>query len=537
MFLRFFLHLIRVSGLLVCLLIVPAAYYFGGKEDSNLYFARDWLRFASPLLAVCALLAWHFALGWGAFTRRRRHVAIAGGSLLLGGLLFFGLMRHEGSMDGGSFPRFAFRWAPKPETLAPLAPEESEVTTGSHAQPSPPPEGAADSAQFLGPERNGAWPKAAVSLDWGKNPPEEVWRIPMGLGWSSFAVSGGRALTQEQRQERELVTCYDLATGRLLWIHGDPARLLATPPEGGGPMGGDGPRATPTIWEDRVLSYGATGILNCLDLSTGMPIWTRQAVPSQKLPRWGNSCSPLILEKEGLVVVNGVESSSPTLLAFDLEDGAPAWTVEGRGASYSSPRLLTLLGVRQIVSINGHDVTGHDPATGQELWRFEWPGIYPKVAQPTPVGSDRLLLTASYGAGSHLIRLSKADNGTFAAAPLWKTTRMKTKFSSPVVVGEHAYGIDEGTLACVSLDDGKRVWKGGKVGFGQNLLVRDQLLIQAEDGRIVTVPASPSPPPEAMPTLKALSSLTWNTPVLAGRYLLVRNAQEAVCYRLAPASH
>ena len=527
--LRFFLNATRILTLLACLALAPVAILISNREES---FARDWIVVAAPILSGILLLVWYFLLGWGPFqTRLKRCAKIAGGLALLL-VAFVGLMRHEGSKDGGSLPRFVPRWTPHAETVTPPAPMESEISAGGKEQPSAAPLGSADSAQFLGPHRDGVWKDSAVSFDWTKHPPQELWRIQVGLGWSGFAVAGPRALTQEQRQERELVTCYDLATGRMLWSHGDDARLLASPPDGGGAMGGDGPRATPTVVGDRVYSYGATGILNCLDLSTGMTLWTVHVVEPPRVQRWGISCSPLYLEQERLIVVNAAENSAPTLVAYHAEDGSPVWTYEGTGASYSSPRLLEINGRKQIVSVNGSNVTGHDPATGRELWRFDWPGIYPKVAQPIAVGSDRLLVTASYGAGSHLLQITKAADGTSSATSLWKTTRLKTKFSSPAVLGELAFGIDEGTLTCVNLKDGSRVWKAGKFGFGQHLLVRDQLLIQAEDGRVVTVPASPTPPYENPPTLAALSSMTWNPPTLAGLYLLVRNDREAVCFRL-----
>ncbi|MCH7751513.1 MAG: hypothetical protein IH898_05090, partial [Planctomycetes bacterium] len=99
-----------------------------------------------------------------------------------------------------------------------------------------------DYPNFLG---DGYWAEVtgvALDPDWETRPPKEVWRQRIGAGWSSFAVVGDYALTQEQRDQYELVTCYDVNTGDLLWIHADQVRF---DPGGGGSFGGVGPQATP----------------------------------------------------------------------------------------------------------------------------------------------------------------------------------------------------------------------------------------------------------------------------------------------------
>ena len=119
-----------------------------------------------------------------------------------------------------------------------------------------------DAPGFLGGDRTGTIKGIELETDWDSSPPEELWRIEMGLGWSGFAVKGRYAVTQEQRDELELVTCYDFESGKPIWAHRNTARFS----EG---MGGDGPRATPQIDGERVYALGATGILDCLELATG----------------------------------------------------------------------------------------------------------------------------------------------------------------------------------------------------------------------------------------------------------------------------
>src|SRR5262249_443709 len=93
------------------------------------------------------------------------------------------------------------------------------------------------------------------------------------------------------------------------------------------------------------------------------------------------------------------------------------------------------------------------------------------------------------------------------------------------------YGLDDGILACIDLATGERKWKDGRYGHGQVMLVDDLLLVQTEPGPVALVGADPAGYREGT-RLNPLGGKTWKTPALAAGLLLVRNDQEAVCYRL-----
>lgn len=470
---------------------------------------------------ILLLPLWLLLMGlWWALRRKgarlKRLAMVAGGFAL-----FFTLFRYDGSADGSAFPSLTWRWQKKASL-----PELHNIA-GSTATPTDAPAGAADMPRFLGAQGDGVLPEPDWQTDWKKHPPREVWRIKVGDGWSGFAVTGNRAITQEQRGEEECVTCYDLTTGRLLWSHADKARFDEA-------MGGIGPRATPTVDAEKgaVFTLGAKGLLNCLDLATGALRWKREVLKDTEAGKnlqWGKSASPLLAGDA--VVCSGGEGGA-SLIAYRRETGEPAWKAGENGGSYSSPVLMTLAGREQIVNVNNGSVTGHDPATGAILWRFDWPGGFPKVAQPVQVTPERFLVTSSYGVKGHLIEIQAKTGGTFDAASIWASSHPRTKFSSASVFGDHAYASDEGTFCCVDLTTGERGWREGRYGFGQQIRVGDAwMLVQAEKGFVALVKANPEKLDEVS-RLEALSSKTWNPPTLAGRWLLVRNDREAVCYEI-----
>lgn len=481
---------------------------------------RSFASIALVLLGVLIIGLW-WALG-GGVGKVGRLVKLLG-MLVLGGAMFFGLFRYDGSSDGSALPRLVFRWAEKRELPALVAGAMNPAAPGDL------PAGLADMSRFMGPKGDGVFPALTWDTGWDKNPPREVWRRDIGEGWSGFAVVGRHAVTMEQRGDEETTACYDIATGEVLWSHADPVHFSEK-------MGGEGPRSTPTIdpAKGAVYALGGTGLLTCLDLASGMKRWQVDVIADSGGPNvtWGKSTAPLLLND--VVVVSG-GAKGPTLCAFKQADGSPAWTAGKDGSSYSSPVLITLGGVEQIVSVNQTSVTGHDLATGNVKWTYAWPGDMPKVCQPIAAGEDRILVTASYGMKSHLLKIAGSDAAGWTCAEVWTSSSPRTKFSSAIIHNGYIYGSDEGTLACVKLADGERVWREGRYGFGQQVQVGDHLLIQAEPGFAAVVKLDPTGLKEVA-RVNALDAMTWNPPTLAGRWLLLRNAKEVVCLELPESS-
>jgi len=381
-----------------------------------------------------------------------------------------------------------------------------------------------DYPQFLGANRDAVVENLPLARDWQTFPPLEIWRRPVGAAWSSFAVVSALAFTQEQNGEEEQVVYYDLYTGAEMWRYGYPAHYATA-------LGGTGPRATPTVNENHVYALGATGILNCLDLKTGAVIWTKNILTDNdaQLPQWGVSGSPLILDSLLVVCPGGVQGRS--LVAYDKNSGNLVWHSGSDKAGYSSPMLATVAGEPQILIFNQTHVVSHQPETGAILWRFPWIGDTQKVAQPLVLEGDRVVVTSGYGVGSKLLQIIRGEDGKLTPRLVWTSRRMKPKFANIVRRGNFIYGLDDGILACIDIDTGKRQWKGGRYGHGQLLLVDGLLLVTTEKGSIALVEANHERFNE-LSISPILTGKTWNNPALAGQFLLVRNSQEAVCLKL-----
>lgn len=488
--------------------------------------------FTALIVVVAGLLLGLWFLFFTGLRWRTRLITVGTAALLLiaAGFAIRHTARVEGSISGRGIPRLAWKWSKPADPVPAGAAVTIADAPASHAdlattRPT-------DFPQFLGANRDNIarTGTSALARDWSASPPKQLWRQPIGLGWSGFVVVNDSAVTQEQRGGEELITCYELTTGKPRWAHANAVRFSE-------PLGGDGPRATPTIDAGRVYAMGATGILDCLDGSTGKPVWTREVLADAGNAgnvTWGKSCSPLV--ENGLVIVTGGDGG-PDLIAYRADTGQPAWRGRAQTPAYTSATAATIGGVRQVITFTEHGVSGYRLADGKPLWEYPWEAGFRSMAQPVPLPGDRVFLSIGYGYGSAMLGVPPLDENStaapVAAKALWTNKRLRAKFQNVAVRDGFIYGLDNGTIVCLDVQTGDRKWRGDSYGYGQLLLADDLLIVQSEDGKVALVEAKP----DAFKELGSFQALApgptcWNPPALAGRRLLVRNSREAACYEL-----
>ena len=481
---------------------------------------------------------------WAVATRRLpdrvRRLTMVATILLACGVWLF--VRQDG-IDGDHTASFGWRWTKSPEerllaqtadqpvaaptaapTVAAAQPAASPSATpatavAKEATPTAPAKAQPEWPGFRGPRRDGIVRGVRIKTDWSGSPPAQVWRRSVGPGWSSFAVAGDLMYTQEQRGEEEVVACYKASTGEPVWLHRDKARFFES-------NAGAGPRGTPTLSNGRVYTFGATGILNVLDAATGSVIWTRNpaAETNTKTPFWGFSSSPLVIGDTVIVAASG------KLVAYDAANGKQRWLGPSAGGSYSSPQLVTIGGVQQVLLMSDSGLVSVNPADGKQIWNHQWACNF--MVQPALTADGDVLITSQEN-GTRSIGVKHDSNG-WIVQEKWTSNGLKPYFNDFVVHKGYAYGFDGRILACIDLKDGQRKWKGGRYGNGQLVLLPDQdlLLVVSEEGELALVGATPDQFTE-LAKVTGIQGKTWNHPALVGDLLLVRNAEEMAAFRLS----
>ena len=403
------------------------------------------------------------------------------------------------------------------------------VPAGSGAVPETAPAATAAVAtglwpDFRGPKRDGHYTERVIRTDWPAGGLTPLWKQPVGGGYASFVAARGRAFTIEQRGAEEIVAAYDIRSGRELWT----SRWTATFSES---MGGPGPRATPTWSDGRVYALGATGEFRALDEADGRTIWRTNILDDARATniQWGMAAAPLVVDETVIVLPGGANGRS--VVAYDRRSGKPAWSALDDTASYSSPMLVQLAGVRQLLVFTASRVVGLRPDNGHLLWEHPWKTANDvNASQPLVIGENRLFLSTGYGTGAAVLELTKTDD-RFSVREVWRNIRMKNQFTSSVLHDGFIYGLDESILACVDVATGDLKWKGGRYGYGQIMLASGHLIVLTEDGQLALVRATPERHQE-IAIFPVLDGKTWNHPAIAGGYLLVRNINEMAAFDL-----
>lgn len=465
--------------------------------------------------------------------------------LVVGAVLFaFGL---RPVLDGGGGVHFAFvesertrlrriaesreaqHAAPAPASavVAPSAPAPETGTTPAAIPTSPAATASSGSTywtDFRGPLRDGVYRERPIRTDWPKDGLKPIWREPIGGGYASFSIARGRAFTIEQRGPQEVVTAYEVATGRELWTSGWAGAFREM-------MGGDGPRSTPTWSDGRVYAQGAQGELRCLDEATGRTIWRTNMLEDAGAAnlQWGMAASPLVVDRTVVVLPGG--GGGQSVVAYDRESGTRAWAALDDKAAYSSPMLVTLGGVRQLLVFTASRLAGLTPDRGDVLWSFPWTTQFDvNASQPLVIGDNRVFVSTGYGTGAALVEVANSG-GNWSVRDVWRTNRMKNQFTSTVYHEGYLYGLDEAILACLDAATGELKWKGGRYGYGQLMLASGHLVIVGEQGDLALVRATPERHDE-IARIPVLDGKTWSHPAIADGYLLIRNVNEMAAFDL-----
>lgn len=390
---------------------------------------------------------------------------------------------------------------------------------------------AEDWPQYRGPLGDGKSPESIGAVSQIK----QVWKVPTSLGFSSFSVAGGRAFTQIQEDDQEMVLALDAKSGKKLWSK----PLGASDWRGGGGAGtpdnkgGDGPRSTPSTDGEYVFVYDAHLLLSCFNAESGHLVWKRDVLNefAGRNIKWSNATSPLL---DGDMIYVGGGGAKQSFLAFEKNTGKVVWKSGDEEFTHATPTITKIDGKKQIIFFVQSGLVSVDPTNGKELWRQKYDFATSTAASPIAEG-NLVYCSAGYGVGAGLYKVS----GNSTTERVWrKPSKLMNHWSTPVVHDGHLYGIFEfkkygkAPLNCVELKTGKIKWSKKGFGPGNCILVGDKIVVLSDAGELVIAKAQTNKYEEISRT-DVLEGKCWSTPAYSNGRVYIRSTVEGACLDLA----
>jgi outer membrane protein assembly factor BamB len=393
---------------------------------------------------------------------------------------------------------------------------------------------AEDWPRWRGPRGDGSWQAPKLPDAWPATGLPVAWKQKIGGGYAGVVVADGRAMTMDRQTEPaevERVLAFDSGTGKPLWQHSYPVKydMLGY---------GSGPRAAPTIFENRVYTLGALGHVYCLDAATGAIVWSKDCLRDMgaKLPEWGFAASPIIWRD---VVIIHVGLPHGSFIAFDRKTGEEKWRACDDPAGYATPIITERASGTLLIGWTPENIVGIDLARGKEVWKVPYKVTY-GVSIATPIARGDMVFVAGYWEGSKAIRLGpELADATLA----WEDTKvLRGLMSQPLERDGYVYLLDKQFgLTCFELASGKKLWDDGNrlTPRGRNPQVSlvwlgdsNRIIALNAEGELVLARIDPQGYHEESRT--KIIGFTWAHPAYAGRFAIARDDTEIICVELAP---
>jgi outer membrane protein assembly factor BamB len=375
---------------------------------------------------------------------------------------------------------------------------------------------------WLGPERNGWVDGFQPPAEW-PNKLMKGWQVEVGVGFSSPLVADGFVYQHARQGGEEVVWCLSLESGDVKWRSSYSVAFKASP---GGERYGPGPKSSPVLADGRLFTMSITGDLRAWDTKTGKRLWQSdygsRFQPNR--PNWGVATSPIV--DEDRVIAHFGNDDNGALIALDVASGEEIWSQGEDGPSYSSPLVVEIHGVRQVIDWNHRALVAVESESGRFLWEFPFPHIGSDQNMPTPVFHQGKVLLGGENRAIHCLA-PEVEDGKWSVHERWYQKEVALNMSTAVVNGDLLFGFshyNKGQFFCLNLKSGEVLWTGpGRTGDNVMFLsIPGYIVALISDGRLQIMRAS-GDRLERVVSYRVADNDTYAPPVLLDNGFLVKD--------------
>ena len=405
---------------------------------------------------------------------------------------------------------------------------------------------AQDWLQWGGPDGDFKVDAGPLADSWPADGPKQLWKRPLGEGYSSILYQGGRLFTMYRDGDDEIVISVDAGTGETRWQQRDRPELWRDMTH----HFGRGPNATPLLTGGRLLAIGVSGRMRCLDPDSGELMW-RHDLPSnsgrrRRMEEYGYSASPLPYQGKAIVQVGADDHA---VAAFDPADGSIVWRSEPGYVSYAQATIAEIAGRDHYVYFSTRGVVALDPATGETLWQSPIEFANGNHLTPAVPCDDRHLWVGSQfdSGGGRLLEITGGGD-QLRAEQKWFETRLQASHWTMIRLGDYVYGSIGGNrtsfLAAFRWRTGEIAWRERGFHKAQALWVKGanaespeggRLLSLDEDGTLALAKISPEGI-DVLATAPVTDSVSWTLPTLVGATVYLRDQKHILALDLGQGS-
>ena len=368
------------------------------------------------------------------------------------------------------------------------------------------------------------------------------WKVETGEGYAAPVIYNGLVyfLDYNEQLSADALRCFDLETGTELW-----RRWYRVPMKRNHGFS----RTVPVINDKYIFTFGPEAHVMCCDLISGDLIWTLDIKKQfdTEVPRWYSGQCLRIEDNQLIIAPAGKEV---LMVGIDCDTGEILWQTPntlGYKMSHSSVMPMVIHGKKTYVyvGIGGIcGVSGEAADKGRLLWNAAWP---PSVIAPSPLqlSSDKILLTAGYGAGGALLRVGYAD-GTWSATitDQYKPSEgLSSEQQTPILYDQMVITIPpkdggglRGKLVAYSPSNLRTpIWESAadeRFGFGPYLIIGKHLFALKDDGELYVYQLEQ----KSMTLVKRQRIFqghdAWGPMAYADGYLILRDADWVYCLKI-----
>ena len=387
-------------------------------------------------------------------------------------------------------------------------------TTNSFSQDWPQWRGMNRDSKVTGFKAPAAWPAEL----------KQEWKVSVGFGDATPVLAGNKIYLNTRQADQEVILCLDAATGKELWKNSYASMAVTGPSASQHP----GPRGTPAVSNGKIVTFGASAILSCLDASTGKLVW-RKENPTNAFPAFFTGTSPLIAD--GMCIIHLGKKDDGQVIAYDLNSGNEKWKWAGEGPSYSSPSVMTIDGKKLLIVITEKNILALGLTDGKQLWQIATPVQQRFYNCVSPYIDGQNIYLSGQGTGTKAIRVEKSGN-EYVTKELWSNTEVGAKWNTPVLKDGLLYGFtDQKRIYCLNAATGQTAWIDNTVNSDFSTIVDCGSVIiglTSTDNLLVLKPDSKAY--SEIVKYKVSDTPIYAYPVISGNNIYIKDAETLMKY-------